>query len=144
MPLATSPSPSPPLLLLLILALLLPLPPLPAELLLLLHLSGCPREHLASFFGVNFTTPVHSFNCQSSHMQPPLSLSLTLSPSLLLCCRPCLSIYWSHFLSHAAPFSMSLCQLIVSCAKPESKVHMKILAIKKERKRKLSKNYRSR
>lgn len=140
MPLATSPGPSPPLLLL-ILALLLPLPPLPAELLLLLlHLSGCPREHLASFFGVNFTTPVHSFNCQSSHMQP-----LTLSPSHpLLCCRPCLSIYWSHFLSHAAPFSMSLCQLIVSCAKPESKVHMKILAIKKERKRKLSKNYRSR
>lgn len=44
--------------------------------------SRCPREHLASFFGVNFTTPVHSFNCHSSHKHTilPSTIPFLLSP----------------------------------------------------------------
>lgn len=57
----------------------------------------------------------------SPHLPSPRLFIHSLTPSLYQCCCLCLSIYWSHFLSHAAPFSMSLCQLIVSCAKPEPK-----------------------
>lgn len=89
--------------------------------------SRCPREHLASFFGVNFTTPVHSFNCHSSHMHttPPL-LPSPLSPLLL---SLSLHLLESLFVASCTVFNVTLSTYCFVC-QTRAKVHMKILTKK--------------
>lgn len=76
----------------------LPLPP--SSFSFSLCFSRCPREHLASFFGVNFTTPVHSFNCHSSHMHttPPPSYSSPLSVTVAVLVSPFIGVTFCRML----------------------------------------------